>query len=191
MAEIAEQAEREGATLVVDESFMDFDDADTFVKEAIQKPHVVCLRAFTGLFGLAGLRAGYAVANDEIIGGLRAAQEPWTVSAPAEQAAIAALRDWWFVKRTRKLIAEERDRLLSELRLLPGVEPFPASANFVFVKLASMDSVTLTEKLALRGLLIRDCSSFPGLGRRFVRIAVRTRRENKQLIKALREILIP
>ena len=79
---------------------------------------------------------------------------------------------------------------MDELRLLPGVEVFPAAANFIFLKITSNDPCLLVSRLGERGLLVRDCSSFPGLDDRFLRIAVRTRRENKRLIKALRLLLL-
>lgn len=112
------------------------------------------------------------------------------MSIPAEQAAIAALNEWSYIKKTRRLIEKERERLLLALRILPGVEPFPCSANFILLKLTSIEAWQLTEKLGQRGLLVRDCSSFPGLSNRFVRIAVRTRRENNRLVQMLRELLI-
>ncbi len=190
MLEIARYAAREGALLVVDEAFMDFIEGESLVKEAALSSRLVCLRAFTKFFGLPGLRIGYAISGEENIAMLRRHTEPWTVNIPAEQAAVAALNDWGHIKKTRKAVKQERERLLSELRLLPGVETFPSFANFIFLKLTSLDGPALTEQLGLRGILIRDCSSFPGIGNRYVRVAVRTRRENERLVKALREILI-
>ncbi len=190
MREILNYALKEGVRVVVDEAFMDFIDNETLVKDAVQSQHLICIRAFTKFFGMPGLRIGYAAANEEMAASLRSGLEPWPVSAPAESAAVAALNDWGYARKTRKLIAKERDRLLSALRLLPGVEPFPSSVNFIFIKLASMDSRSLTQTLGLRGILIRDCSSFPNLSSRYVRIAVRTRRENERLLAALRDVIM-
>jgi threonine-phosphate decarboxylase len=191
MIEIARYAVQEGVRLIVDEAFIDFIEADSLVKETALSSHLICLRAFTKFFGLPGLRIGYAVSSEDIAAALRDSQEPWAVNIPAERAAIAALNDWGHIRKTRKMVEKERERLLSELRLLPGVEPFPSFANFVFIKLTTVGGPVLTEKLGLRGILIRDCSSFFGVRSRYVRIAVRTRRENERLVKALREILIP
>jgi len=190
MLEIMQYALQHGVRLVVDEAFMDFSDSDSIVKEAVQSSCLICLRAFTAFFGMPGVRIGYAVTDETTATDLRAGQEPWAVSIPAEQAAIAALNEWGFIKKTRRLIEKERERLLSAIRILPGVEPFPCSANFILLKLTSIDAWHLTEKLGQRGILIRDCSSFPGLSNRYVRIAVRTRRENNRLVEALREFLI-
>ena len=190
MHEIMQYALQQGVRLVVDEAFMDFSGSDSIVKEAVQSSHLICLRAFTKFFGMPGLRIGYAVSDETTAADLRNGQEPWAVSIPAEQAAIAALNEWRYIKKTRRLIEKERERLLSAFRILPGVEPFPCSANFILIKLTSIDAWQLTEKLGQRGLLVRDCSSFPGLSNRFVRIAVRTRRENNRLVQMLRELLI-
>ncbi len=190
MLEDYEVAQQRGVKLVVDEAFMDFMESESIIKETVHTSSIICLRAFTKFFGMPGFRVGYAVSDETTIAALRGGQEPWTVSIPAERAAIAALGDWSYIKKTRSLIARERDRLLSALRLLPGVETFPCSANFILFKLTSMDAYTLREKLGAQGMLVRDCSTFPGLDGRYIRIAVRSRRENKRLIKSLRSMLL-
>jgi threonine-phosphate decarboxylase len=189
MLELVKYAHQHGVRLVVDEAFMDFIDSESIVKEAVEASHLICLRAFTKFFGMPGLRIGYAVSDETTIAALREGQEPWTVNIPAERAAIAVLGDWNYIGKTRRLIEKERNRLLSALRILPGLETFPSAANFIFIKLTSMDVPTFVDKLGERGMLIRDCSSFPGLDKNYIRIAVRTRSENKRLIKAFRELL--
>jgi threonine-phosphate decarboxylase len=190
MLEIVHYALEHGVRLVVDEAFMDYADSESIVKEAVHSPHLICLRSFTAFFGLPGIRVGIAVANEAAAAVLREGQEPWTVNIPAERAAIAALNDWGYIKKTRRLIEKERERLLSALRVLPGVETFPCSANFILMKLSSFDVFTLIQKLGERGMLVRECSSIPGLDSRYIRIAVRTRRENNRFIKAIREQLL-
>jgi threonine-phosphate decarboxylase len=192
MLEIVRFALQHGVRLVVDEAFMDFDlmDADSIIKEAVESSHLICLRSFTTFFGMPGLRIGYAVSDEKTIAVLRDRQEPWSVSIPAERAAIAVLDDWSYIKKTRRLITKERGRLLSALRVLPGVETFPCSANFILIKVTSMDVPTFINKLGERGMLVRDCSSFPGLDGRYIRITVRTWWDNTRLIKAFRGLLV-
>ncbi len=189
MLEIMRYACEQGVRLVIDEAFMDFVDAESLVKEAVQARKIICLRTFSKFFALPGLRIGYAVSDEATIAALQAAQEPWPVSIAAEEAAVAALNDWRQTKKALKAIEKERERLLSEIRILPGVETFPSSANFIFIKVASAQAPLLVEKLTLRGMLVRDCSSFPGLDSRFIRIAVRSAGDNKRLLRALRELL--
>jgi len=190
LLEIVRLALRENVRLVVDEAFIDFSERESLVKEAAHSGHLICLRAFTKFFGMPGLRIGYAVCGDEAAAALRGAQEPWSVTSPAERAAIAALGDWRYIKKTRAMVEKERERLLEELRLLPGIETFPPAANFIFFKLAGIGAAELTDQLARRSILVRDCSNFPGLGGNYVRIAVRGKRENRRLVRALRELLI-
>jgi len=190
MIEIMQYAHDNNVRLVVDEAFMDYLAEESIVKEAVQAAGIICLRSFAKFFGMPGFRIGYAVSDEVTIASLRNGQEPWSVNIPAEHAAIAALGDWGHIKRTRRMIEKERDRLLSELRLLPGVETLPGAANFILVKFVSADTHTIREKLGLRSMLVQDCSSFPGLDSRYIRIAVRTRKENTRLIKALREMMI-
>lgn len=192
MLEIVRFALQHGVGLVVDEAFMDFDvmGSDSIIKEAVESSHLICLRDFTAFFGMPGLRIGYAVSEEKTIAALRERQEPWPVTIPSERAAIAALGDWSFIKKTRRLIEKERNHLLSALRILPGVETFPCSANFILVKITSVDVPTLIGKLGERGMLVRDCSSFPGLDARYIRITVRTWWDNRRLIKAFRELLV-
>lgn len=190
MLEIAQYALQEGVKLVVDEAFMDFTESESVVKEAVQSSNLICIRSFTPFFGMPGIRIGYAVSNESTIAAIRAGQDPWTASIPAERAAIAALNDWGHSKRTRKMIEKERSRLLSELRVMHGVETFPCTANFIFMRLTSYDARMLIDKLGEQGMLLRDCSSFPGLGNGYIRISVRTRRENSRLIRAMRELLV-
>jgi len=189
MLEILQLSCKNGVRLVVDEAFMDFVDDHSLAKDAVQSSNLIVLRAFTKFYGMPGLRVGYAIAEAGTARLLRGGQEPWTIDFPSEQAAIAALTDWGYAAKTRRYIARERDRLLSDLRLIGGVEPFPSPANYILLKLTGIDSQLLTDKLGRRGLLVRDCSSFPGLDNRYIRIAVRTWWQNRRLLKALREIL--
>jgi threonine-phosphate decarboxylase len=192
MLEIVRFAHEHGVRLVVDEAFMDFDfmDSDSVIKEAVEASHLICVRAFTAFFGMPGLRLGYAVSDEKTIAALRESQEPWPVGIPSEQAAIAVLGDWSYIKKTRRLIEKERNHILSALRILPGVEAFPCSANFILIKVTSIDVPTFIGKLGERGMLVRDCSSFPGLDGRYIRITVRTWWDNRRLIKAFRELLV-
>lgn len=191
MLEILNYAREQGVIVVLDEAFMDFTESESLVKEAADFRNIICLRAFTKFFGMPGLRVGCAVAHEDIADLLSAGQEPWPVSTPASHAVIAALSDWRYIKKTRTLIQRERERMLSYLRLLPGVEPFPCAANFILVKITAKSELGIAHELRLKGILVRDCSSFPGLDERYIRIAVRGRRENERLLSALRRILIP
>ena len=106
----------------------------------------------------------------------------------AQAAAIAALEDKEHLNRTRELVRGEKAFLVSELRRIDVFKIFPADANFIFIDVreSGFTAAELKEKMLRYGILIRDCSSFRGLDEHFIRVAVKTRRENERLLEAFR-----
>ena len=111
--------------------------------------------------------------------------QPWNISIPAQAAGIAALGEVEYVEKARNLIFEESEYLSEELYKL-GMTVFPSQANYLFFK----GPEDLFEICVGQNVLIRDCSNYPGLGRGFYRVAVRTHEENEILIKALKAALL-
>ena len=191
---IIEKAYEEDALVFLDESFIEFvDEKERFsmVSEVKNYPNLFVLRSFTKIFGLAGLRVGYGVAHSEVANLLLRAKVPWNVNCLAQAAAIAALNDDEYLRRTWRLIKDEKAFLLRELRGIRGFKVFPAHANFILINIrdSGFTAAELKERLLKYGILIRDCSSFRGLDEYYIRVAVRTRRENEKFIKSLRDIL--
>ena len=178
-----------GMTLTVDECFLDFcaDPAEHSLVGALAgTPGLVILKAFTKTCAMAGLRLGYALCGRAALAErLCGCGQPWPVSAPAQAAGVAALRDEEYVKRLRALITAERRRLIPALEAL-GLRVIPGEANFL---LFYAGDPTLADALRARGILIRDCRSFDGLTAGWYRIAVRTGEENDRLLTALGEVL--
>lgn len=182
------------AWLVVDEAFVDFlavPGGHTLIHEAARASHLVVVRSLTKFYALPGLRVGYAVMTPDVVRLLDAARDPWSVSALAQAAALAALQDQAYAEGTREWIATERPWLAAALAELPGLQVFTPSANYILVDAAAtgQTAARLQEQLGPRGILLRDCASFAGLGPTLFRTAVRSRAENKRLIGALREVL--
>jgi len=175
---------RPGRVLVVDEAFMDAvpGEPETMITRAM--PGLVVLRSLTKTWGLAGLRAGYAVGDPEIITRLRAQQPPWSVSAPALAAIAACLTD-----KAREIAAVRHylvDRL-AELHLVVAGEP---RTPFVLVDSGRADREPgwLREALRTEGFAVRRGETFPGLGPDWIRIAVRDRSTTDRLAEALQRI---
>ena len=110
--------------------------------------------------------------------------QPWNVSTPAQAAGLAALDcpDW--PRKARELFQTEKPFLRNGLTVL-GFSVLPGDANFLFFSGAP----GLYEKLRERGVLIRDCANYRGLQSGDYRIAVRTRAENEELLRATQEVL--
>lgn len=184
-------AERTEATLLIDEAFIDLTaagEAGSVIARVPYRCNLVVVRSLTKFFALPGLRVGYAVAPRWMVAELDAARDPWSVNSLAQAAALAALSDEAYAARTRHWVAVERAYLAEQLASLPGFIVYPPSANFVLVR-APLPAHEIQRRLRPRGVLIRDCRSFAGLTEHHMRLAVRTRPENRRLIALLRSIL--
>lgn len=187
-----EKMEQMGSRLVVvDEAFMDFmpDQKDyTLIWKAVKNKKFVVLRSFTKLFAMPGLRIGYLVAHEDMINTLRQHQIPWSINSLAQVAAKEILNEGEYIDQTHRLIKKEKIFLLSQLAKIEGLRPYPSKTNFLLIKIdkAGMTSSLLTKGLIRKGVLIRDCSNFRNLDNTYIRIAVRSHKENLKLIEALR-----
>ena len=176
-----------GTLLVVDECFLDFlpDHALHTAKGLLGEGDLVILKAFTKLYGMAGVRLGYALSADTaLLEQMQACGQPWGVSSLAQAAGLAALEETAYVEEVRALIAEQRPRLTAGLRAL-GLRVLDGRANYLLFQAPE----TLGEALRQRGAVLRSCANYPGLGPGWYRTAVRTGPENEQLLKLLAEVL--
>lgn len=177
-----------GAVLVVDECFLDFlqqRDALTAKPLLQAAPNLVILKAFTKLYAMAGVRLGYALCSDAVLlDKMRAAGQPWAVSGLAQAAGLAALEETAYADSVRTLIADQRPRLAAGLRAL-GLRVVDGQANYLLFR-APAD---FGAKLRRHGAVVRGCGNYPGLDETWYRTAVRTQKENEQLLKIMREVL--
>lgn len=176
-----------GAVLVVDECFLDFlPEGDALsAKRLLRSPNLVILKAFTKLYGMAGVRLGYCICSDEArLARMQAAGQPWAVSGLAQAAGIAALDETDYVSRVRALIAAQRPVMASGLRAL-GLRVIEGKANYLLFQAPE----TLGDALKRKGAVVRSCGNYPGLSACWYRTAVRTETENRQLLQLLGEVL--
>ncbi|WP_456324322.1 histidinol-phosphate transaminase [Desulfonauticus submarinus] len=178
----------QGCFLVLDEAYVDFTDPledYSFINEFLLYPQVIFLRTFSKLFGLAGLRLGYAVANEDIADYFWRIRLPFSVNILAEKAGIAALKDSFFYSKTREVVLQGREYLSSALKKM-GCEVFPSQANFILFK-PPYEANELFNLLLQRGIIIRTLRSY-GLND-FLRVSVGTEDENNFFLQVLKEIL--
>ncbi|MBW1679022.1 MAG: aminotransferase class I/II-fold pyridoxal phosphate-dependent enzyme, partial [Deltaproteobacteria bacterium] len=180
--------------LVVDEAFMDFlpDGRDhTLIWKGEKDKKIIILRSFTKIFALPGLRGGYLIAHQDTIETLKECQPPWAMNSLSQQICTIMLNDRGYLKETRKLIEGEREFLLERIGNIKGLTAYPSRTNFLLLRIdrENINSSTLVERGIRKGVLIRDCGNFRGLSDRYIRIAVRSHKENLRLIKVLKELL--
>lgn len=179
---------RPGRVLVVDEAFADClpDEPESLAAQR-DLPGVVVVRSLTKTWGLAGLRAGYILADRSVVAALAAAQPRWAVSAPALAAcvacsapnAVAEAADW--ARRMRR----DRTYLLAELEQMPDVDVVAdPKASFVLVRSRLPNT---WEPLRAKGFAVRRGDTFPGLGPHWIRVAVRDQATSAAFAAALKE----
>lgn len=183
-----EQAQDRGATVVLDECFIDLTSRERSNDLLRRFGNLIIVKAFTKSFALAGLRLGYLLCSDAVmIERLRAAGQPWAVSVPAQIAGVACVEAderERYIQRSKQLVAQERERLHAAL-LSFGLRVVPSDANFLLFE----GPKGLYEAMLERGILIRPCDNYRGLSERWYRIAVRTPQENTLLMRAMEEVL--
>ncbi len=185
--ELASHARENKCVLVVDEAFVDFCPEHSVLGEQGQAgEYLVVLRSLTKFYALAGLRVGFASMPPQIMKAVLKHKEPWSVNVLAERAAMTALGETGFVRRSRDYVRRERGLLKRKLEAL-GFRVYPSEANYLLMETTAVDR--LIGGLLKRGILVRDCSDFRGLVKKHLRVAVRTRKENSLLLEAMKEIL--
>jgi histidinol-phosphate aminotransferase len=184
--ELRRLAGRVSGVLVLDEAYVDF--AEENCLDLVEKfPNVIVLRTFSKSFSLAGMRIGFAFAQEPLIEGLVKAKDSYNVNRLWIAAALAALGDLDYVRKNIETIKKDREHLISQLRRM-GLFVYPSQANFVMARFSSPEMArSIYERLKAQKILIRhwaqprieDC----------VRITVGTRDEIDALLKALRPLL--
>lgn len=182
---------QQGRLLVVDEAFIDIvpGEQDTLLRHAARGPDVLVIRSLTKTFGLAGIRAGYLVGDPEWIRACRATQPAWSVNhiALAAVTACASAQGVAHIRQVADQVVGQRPALAAGLQSL-GLEVVrQPAAPFVLVRHPHADEVRL--ELRRRGIAVRRADTFPGLGRTWLRIAVRDRVRCQVLLDALAECL--
>ena len=189
MLKIVETAYNKSALVFLDECFIELvpESNESLISNLKEFDNLFILRSLTKSFGLAGLRIGYGFGSKKMIDVLTRIKIPWNVNALAQKAGIAALSSKSHLRKTRKLIKNELTFLTSSISKIKNFSYYPSSTNFILLE-SKINSKTVQNKLIKKKLLVRDCSNFHGLDKKFIRIAVRTHKENVKLVKALEKI---
>jgi histidinol-phosphate aminotransferase len=147
--------------------------------------NVFVTRTFSKMYGLAGLRIGYGVANAELIDLLNRLREPFNVNSLAQVAAIAVLKDRSYYRGLARTISVQRKILYESLERM-DLDFVQSYTNFILVKV-DQKAAQVTQQLLKKGVIVRDMS-FWGLNN-YIRVTIGTGVENKRFIKTLKEIL--
>lgn len=173
--------------IVFDEAYDLFVDVDDFPKGLtyLDKKNVIIFKTFSKSYGLAGLRVGFAIADPSLIEYMDRVRPPFNVNTLAQVAAIAALEDSKFLRKTKEGVLKEKEYLYNCLTKM-GIAYIPSVANFILVD-TGRDCLNVFKEMLKFGVIIRDMKQY-GLNN-FIRVTIGTHKENERFIRVLKKIL--
>jgi len=174
--------------VILDEAYGDFVE-DAFYPNGLdyirEKRQLIVLRTFSKVYGLAGLRIGYALGREDLVDCLYKVRDPFPVHRLAQVAAVAALNDEGHAIKSIQLVYEGKRYLYKELDRL-GFSYVPSQANFIFIDFEK-DSEEIFQVLLRGGVIIRPGKIWGY--RTFARVTIGRMDDNRRFIKALKKIM--
>ena len=189
LKKILHQCYNRSICVLLDECFYEMSSSEENIAKRYQKllfqyPNLYVIKAFTKLFQIPGIRAGYVLSQAKNLLCLRDYLPEWNMSVIAQETTVACatyLMQTDYLKLTRTLIREQRQFLQKGLGEM-GIRVFDSDTSFLLVK----SRRNLYRELLNHKILIRDCRNFKGLGEGYYRMAVKGKEENEQLLATLR-----
>jgi threonine-phosphate decarboxylase len=190
MRKLIETATQHNITVLLDEAFIDYCPADSFLQEAAEHLKLIVFRSVTKFFAIPGLRVAYAVGSAAITKKLNRSLPPWPITGFVSDAVCAALEDKIYAKESRSENERRRTWLAERLERLE-IATYRSSTNFLLLRFpAKVDARLLWERLVVeQQVVLRSCENFEGLAPGHLRVAVRSEPENERLIRGLERLL--
>ena len=180
------------ALVVLDEAYVHYSETRGYIGLAAEYDNLAVLRTFSKAFGLAGLRVGFGVGSEEVIGTLLAVKPTWNMGQLQIAGGIAALDDAAHLDATVATIVENRAHVAKRMEELDRFRMVPGSrSNFFLVEITdpTTDSTAVFNGLLERGVIVKDGSvSFRGLDNRYLRVDVNLRKHMDRLVDALADL---
>ena len=196
LSHILRMCKENNCFLMIDETYVEFApdmDAITAMPLTSRYDNLMVLRGVSKFFAAPGLRLGYGVTSDlTFLSHLKQVQNPWSLNSIGAFAGVHMLQDTDYIQKTRDLIGNEQNRILSFLSKLPHIKFYPVHSNFILIRLLKpgLTASAVFEKLILQGMMIRDCTSFHQLEGEYIRFCIQAPDDNTRLLHALEKILV-
>ncbi len=193
MRKILDICKQKGIFVMVDETYVEFAEDVLKITSAPLTGYynnIIILRGISKFFAAPGLRLGYAICgNQDLLKEINQRKNPWTINSLAAIAGELMFTDEEYIRATRTLIAGERDRICRILDSCKNIQYFTPTANFILLKLLKEEvtSMDVFEAAIRKGLMIRDCSTFPFLSNKFIRFCFMTPERNDALLEVVLE----
>lgn len=170
--------------LFLDCAYIEFADEDYY--SLLKYDNLIIGRTLSKVYGLAGLRIGYAFVPEWFVAPYMAGVTPFSLNCVSEAAGVAALEDPECRDSFVAHVKETRKRFEDEI----PYPVIPSGANFVLINTAPMKSDDAVKLLQKKGVLVRSCSSFPGLGDTYIRVSIGADWENERFLSAVKELCL-
>lgn len=183
---LIEYAKEQKKIVLADEAFIDWHSDDSVLSYVKDNSSVVVVRSLTKFYSLAGIRAGYACAHEDIIQKMMIFQETWGCNGLAQKLSIAALRDEKFRSQSLQWFEKEHSYMFESLDKVPFIKVYPSRANYFFCKILRESLVNVFwDTMEQSGIYLRGNDGFAGLNDHFFRIALKTHKENVMFLEVL------
>ncbi len=171
--------------VIYDEAYNEYVTNEDYPKNSMNLlknyPNLIVMRTFSKIYGLAALRVGYTMASEEIIHNINKIRGPFNVNTLAQVAALAALEDDEFIKKSYEINREGKEYLYKEFKSL-DLKYAPSETNHIFVNV-NKDANEVFVELQKRGMIIRP------IVETWIRVTIGTMEQNKKFISLIKEVL--
>ncbi len=177
--------------VMVDETYVEFaEDIEKISSVPLTRTYgnIAILRGTSKFFAAPGLRLGYTIcSNMDLIQMINRKKDPWSINSIAATSGKHMFEDQKYINETKELIAKERTRLYELFNNSKKYKPYKPQGNFMLLKILDSDlnSQMLFDRCIKKGLMIRDCSTFPYLGENYIRFCFMNPSDNDKLAKLL------
>jgi threonine-phosphate decarboxylase len=195
MREILDICKQRDILCMVDETYVEFAENTkeiTSISLTDFYNNLIILRGISKFFAAPGLRLGYAVCgNRDLLKEINQRKNPWTINTLAAIAGEIMFTDESYINKTRTLISQERKKVCDILGSCKNVKLYPPVANFILVKILKegITAADIFDAAIKKGLMIRDCSTFPFLDYKYFRFCFMSPEKNQELLDLLLEML--
>ncbi len=191
MRKILDVCKECGIFVMVDETYVEFAENVSEISSVILTrtyTNIIILRGTSKFFAAPGLRLGYAIcSNTDLMSTMNQRKDPWTINSIAVVSGNIMFKDIDYIKTTRDLITKERKRMFELFDNSDRFKAYWPHGNFMLLKILDerLTSQELFDRCIKKGLMIRDCSTFPYLDEKYIRFCFMNPEDNDKLAETL------
>lgn len=189
--ELVAFARNEHKRIIVDETFFDYSDGKaSFIEFIDGEVDLIIIKAITKFYGLPGIRFGYGICGKpSTVKVISKEQIPWNINSFAEMFAIECFSDKEYRMKMNLKNIEERSWLIENLKGIKSIDRvYESNGNYILLKMKNFKSKDVKALLIEKGILIRNCDNYDGLGDDYIRLAVKKRKDNISLLHEMEQL---